>query len=87
VLNGSTVLLVQTNARTHWTGSCNTDNKIDFTQSGMFPLQMLYALYKKFLEKYPNALYGRIAYITNNVGQDALMGGSVGKVATRTHSH
>src|SRR5215510_8872532 len=43
---------------------------IDLTRSGMFPLQMLYALYKKFLDKYPNAPVGRIAYVTKDAARD-----------------
>jgi hypothetical protein len=60
---------------------------IDVTRSGMFPLQMLYALYKKFLEKYPDAPGGRVAYLAKDAGQDALMGGSVGTVPNPSHSH
>jgi hypothetical protein len=60
---------------------------IDFTPSGMFPLRMLFSLYKKFLEKYPNAPYGRIAYVTKDASTDALMGGGVGTVATGSHAH
>jgi len=60
---------------------------IDLTRSGMLPLQMLYAIYKKFLDKYPNAPVGRIAYLTRDTGRDALIGGSVGTVANHSHSH
>jgi hypothetical protein len=60
---------------------------IDLTHSGMLPLQMLYVVYKKYLDKYPNAPVGRIAYLTRETGRDALIGGSVGTVANYSHSH